>query len=195
VARGRWRDRYPVTRHLLERWRKPKPEDVPVRLPFSDIIEFAIALLSISPRELQALRWTFAQRKWLLDHMLACGRSAEGIEPNKLATKQIELRLPNKVLVRLHHFAVRELPKGASNAAVIDRVLTALDEAWHRHERPSHAASSDKQSSPTLSAPQAMQTCAHPPRWRLYWRKGNCRSTGHAGLWASSKARDPGHQG
>lgn len=44
--------------------------------------------------------------------MLACGRAAEGIEPNKLATKQIELRLPNKDLVRLQHFAVRELPKG-----------------------------------------------------------------------------------
>lgn len=122
-----------MTRHLLERWRKPKPDDVPVRLPFSDIMEFAIALLSISPRELRTLGWTFAQRKWLLDHMLACGRAAEGIEPNKLATKQIELRLPNKDLVRLQHFAVRELPTGASNAAVIDRVLTALDEAWHRH--------------------------------------------------------------
>ena len=62
--------------------------------------------------------------------------------PNKLATKQIELRLPKKDLARLQHFAVRELPKAASNTAVIDRVLTALDQAWHRHERPSHAASS-----------------------------------------------------
>lgn len=137
-----------MTRHLLERWRKPKPDDVPVRLPFCDIMSSRCASVDLAP-ELRALGWTFAQRKWLLDHMLACGRAAEGIEPNKLATKQIELRLPNKGLVRFAAFAVRELPKGASNAAVIDRVLTALDEAWHRHERPSHAASSDKQTSPT----------------------------------------------
>lgn len=138
-----------MKRLSLKRWRKPKPDDVPVRLPFSDILEFAMALLSISPHELRALGWTFAHRKRLLDHMLACGRAAEGIEPNKLATKQIELRLPKKDLARLQHFAVRELSKAASNAAVIDRVLTALDEAWHRHERPSHAACSGEQSSPS----------------------------------------------
>lgn len=138
-----------MKRLSLKRWRKPKPDDVPVRLPFSDIMEFAIALVSISPCELRALGWTFAQRKRLLDHMLACGRAAEGIEPNMLATKQIELRLPKKDFVRLQQFAVRELPKAASNAAVIDRVLTALDQAWHRHERPSHTASSGVQSSPT----------------------------------------------
>lgn len=120
-----------------------------MRLPFSDIMEFAIALLSITPRELRTLGWTFAQRRRLLDHMLACGRAAEGIEPNDLATKLIELRLPKKDLVRLQHFAMRELPKEASNAAVIDRVLTALVEAWHRHERPSHIASAGEQSSPT----------------------------------------------
>jgi hypothetical protein len=49
----------------------------------------------------------------------------------------------------LQHFALRYLPKAASDAAVIDRVLAALDEAWHRHERPSLAASSGQQSSPT----------------------------------------------
>jgi hypothetical protein len=69
------------------------------------------ASVGLAPRAANAGA-TFAQRKWLLDHMLACGRAAEGIEPNKLATKQIELRLPNKDLVRLQHFAVRELPKG-----------------------------------------------------------------------------------
>lgn len=138
-----------MKRLSLKRWRKPKPDDVPVRLPFSDIMEFAMALLSISPHELRALGWTFAARKRLLDHMLSFGRAAEGIEPNKLATKQIELRLPKKDLARLQHFAVRELPKAASNAAVIDRVLTALDEACHRHERPSHAACSGEQSSPS----------------------------------------------
>lgn len=138
-----------MTRSLLKGWRKPKPDDVPVRLPFSHIMEFAMALLSISPHELRALGLTFAHRKRLLDHMLACGRAAEGIESNKLTTKQIELRLPKGDLARLQHFAVRELPKAASNAAVIDRVLTALDEAWHRYERPSHAACSGEQSSPT----------------------------------------------
>ena len=87
-----------MTRSLLKGWRKPKPDDVPVRLPFSHIMEFAMALLSISPHELRALGLTFAHRKRLLDHMLACGRAAEGIESNKLTTKQIELRLPKGTL-------------------------------------------------------------------------------------------------
>jgi hypothetical protein len=32
-------------------------------LPFDDIMEFALALLSLSPTELDALGWTFADRK------------------------------------------------------------------------------------------------------------------------------------
>ncbi|WP_255325682.1 MULTISPECIES: hypothetical protein [Sphingobium] len=100
-----------MKRLSLKRWRKPKPDDVPVRLPFSDIMEFAIALVSISPCELRALGWTFAQRKRLLDHMLACGRAAEGIESNMLATKQIELRLPKKDLVRCSNSRCANCPR------------------------------------------------------------------------------------
>ena len=33
-----------MTRSLLKRWRKSKQDDVPVRLPFSDIMEFATGL-------------------------------------------------------------------------------------------------------------------------------------------------------
>jgi len=57
--------------------------------------------------------------------------------------------LPKKDLAQLQRFAVRELPKAASNAAAIDRVLTALDEAWHRNERSSQAGSSGAQPSCT----------------------------------------------
>jgi len=71
----------------LKRWRKPMPDNVPLRIPFGDITEFAMALLSISLRELRALGWTFAERKRLLDHMHPCGRQAEGIKPNKLIAK------------------------------------------------------------------------------------------------------------
>lgn len=45
-----------MTRSLLKRWRKPKPDDVPVRLPFSNIMEFAITLLSSNRGAEAALR-------------------------------------------------------------------------------------------------------------------------------------------
>jgi hypothetical protein len=47
----------------------------------------------------------------------------------------IEIVVPKADLSRLQQFAVRELPKAASNAGVIDRVLTALDEAALEQER------------------------------------------------------------
>jgi hypothetical protein len=43
------------------------------------------------------------------------------------------LKLPQRDLERLQDFALRELPKLASNAGVIDCVLTALDAASRRH--------------------------------------------------------------
>lgn len=46
-----------------------------------------------------------------------------------------EILVPKADLIRLQRFAVRELPKAASNAGVIDRVLSALDEAVHREGR------------------------------------------------------------
>ncbi|HKU08126.1 MAG TPA: hypothetical protein VJR30_18830 [Bradyrhizobium sp.] len=106
-----------------------------LRLPFDDIMEFAIALLSISPHELEALGWSFADRKRFLDHFLASGRAAQGVKLEHLGKMLIEIVIPKADLSRLQQFAVRELPKAASNAAVIDRVLGALDEAAHRQER------------------------------------------------------------
>lgn len=112
-----------------------RKDDVRLRLPFDDIMEFAIALLSISPHELEALGWTFADRKRFLDHFLASGRAAQGVKLENLGKMLIEIVVPKADLSRLQQFAVRELPKAASNAAVIDRVLGALDEAAHRQER------------------------------------------------------------
>lgn len=106
-----------------------------LRLPFDDIMEFAIALLSISPHELEALGWSFADRKRFLDHFLASGRAAQRVKPAHLGKMPIEIVLPKDDLTRLQQFAIRELPKAASNAGVIDRVLIALDEAVHRKER------------------------------------------------------------
>lgn len=112
-----------------------RKDDVRLRLPFDDIMEFAIALLSISPHELEALGWSFADRKRFLDHFLASGRAAQGVKLENLGKMLIEIVVPKADLSRLQQFAVREVPKAASNAAVIDRVLGALDEAAHRQER------------------------------------------------------------
>jgi len=121
-----------VTRSPIQRWRERGGRTVHLVLPFDDIMEFALALLALSPRELQALEWTFADRKRLLDHFLASGRTAQGANPEKLASMPIELALPQRDVDRLQRFARRELPKSASNAAMIDRVLAALDGASHR---------------------------------------------------------------
>ena len=119
----------------LFRRSRSRKDDVRLRLPFDDIMEFAIALLSISPHELEALGWSFADRKRCLDHFLASGRAAQRVKPENLGKMPIEIVLPKDDLTRIQQFAVRELPKAASNAAVIDRVLIALDEAVHRKDR------------------------------------------------------------
>jgi hypothetical protein len=95
-------------------------------------MEFALALLTLSPPELAALGWTFADRKWLLDHFLETGKAAQGVPPERLGATPVELRLPQRDVDRLQQFAHREIPKAASNAGVIDRVLTALHAASHR---------------------------------------------------------------
>jgi len=119
---------------LIRRVRSRK-HDVRLQLPFDDIMEFAMALLTISPEELEALGWTFADRKRFLDHFLASGRAAQGVKLEDLGKMPIEIVVPKDDLTRLQQFAVRELPKAASNAGVIDRVLGALDEAAHQQER------------------------------------------------------------
>lgn len=114
---------------------RSRKHDVRLRLPFDDIMEFAIALLTINPEELEALGWTFADRKRFLDHFLASGRAAQGVKPEELGRMPIEIVVPKADLTRLQQFAVRELPKAASNAGMIDRVLSALDEAARRPKR------------------------------------------------------------
>src|SRR3546814_18840002 len=77
-------------------------------------MEVAIALLSISPQELEALRWTFADRKRLLDHLLASGRAAQGVDTARLGMLPIEISIPRDDLTKMQQFAVRELPKARS---------------------------------------------------------------------------------
>ncbi|WP_066806311.1 hypothetical protein [Sphingomonas asaccharolytica] len=121
-----------MTRGLAQRWRRRGGRIVRLLLTFDDIMEFALALLALSPAELEALGWSFADRKRLLDHFLASGKSAQGVDPGRLAKTPIELGMPQRDVERLQLFARRELPKAASNAGVIDRVLSALDAASHR---------------------------------------------------------------
>ncbi|WP_099046479.1 MULTISPECIES: hypothetical protein [Pseudomonadota] len=116
-----------VKRALVERWKSRRGRGVQLRLPFDDIMEFAIALLSISPQELELLGWSFADRKRLLDHFLASGRAAQETDPEALGATPIELTIPRADLERLRRFAVREFPKAASHAAVAERVLRAIE--------------------------------------------------------------------
>lgn len=121
-----------MTRGPLRRWRERGGRAVRLVLPFDDIMEFALALLSVTPAELKALGWTFGDRKRLLDHFLASGKAAQGSKPEDLPNLPITLALPQRDVDRLLRFARRELPKAASNAGMIDRVLAALDTASHR---------------------------------------------------------------
>jgi len=92
-------------------------------------LEFALPLLSLSPAEPEALAWSFSDPKRLLDHFLASGSSAEHRDPEQLARTIFEYGVPARDLERLRRFAHRDLPKAASNAAMLERVADALDEA------------------------------------------------------------------
>jgi hypothetical protein len=118
-----------MTRGLGERWRRRGGQAVRLVLTFDDIMEFALALLSVPPDDLEALGWSFADRKRLLDHFLRSGKAAQRIPRETLGQSLITLRLPRRDLAPLQRFARRELPKAASNAAMLDRVLRVLDEA------------------------------------------------------------------
>jgi hypothetical protein len=124
-----------VTRDPIQRWRERGRRTARIVLTFDDIMEFALALLSVSPAELEALGWTFADRKRLLDHFLRSGKAAQGVRSEDISRMPIELVLPQRDVDRLQHFARRELPKAASSAGVIDRVLAALNLASHRRRR------------------------------------------------------------
>src|SRR3546814_2787199 len=96
MERRRRRDFDSVNQGVFKRMRRGRKDGARVRLPFDDIMEFAIALLSISPQELEALRWTFADRKRLLDHLLASGRAAQGVDPERLGMLPIEISIPRR---------------------------------------------------------------------------------------------------
>lgn len=111
----------------LRSWRERGGRQVTIALPFDDIMEFALALLSVPPDELEELGWSFADRKRLLDHFLRSGKAAQGVSRDVLGQTLITLRLPRRDIARLQPFARRALPKAVSNAAMLDRVLRVLD--------------------------------------------------------------------
>ncbi len=116
-----------MSRSPLRRWRERGSRIVTIALPFTDIMEVALALLSLAPDELASLGWTFADRKRLLDHFLASGKAAQRADHATLGQARLELRLPLRDVRRLRTFVHRELPKAASNAAQLDRLGAILD--------------------------------------------------------------------
>lgn len=89
-------------------------------------MQIALALLVLSPAELETLGWSFAVRKPLLDHFLASGKAAQRTDRATLGETLLELRLPLRDVCRLQTFLRRELPKAVTNAAVPDRLGAAL---------------------------------------------------------------------
>ena len=121
-----------MSRGLIRRWRERGGRTVHIVLPFDDVMEFALALLSVSPAGLEALGWTFADRKRLLDHLLIAGKVAQGMPSEALPDMPVELAIPQRDVARLQEFVRRELPKAVSNAAMLDGVLAAFNDASHR---------------------------------------------------------------
>lgn len=102
---------------------------VKLELLFDDIMEFALALLALSPAELETLKWSFRDRKRFLDYLLASGKVAQGKTPAELKNTAITLHLPAREARRLQAFAQRDLPKAATNAGMLHRVDQALARA------------------------------------------------------------------
>jgi len=118
-----------MTKGPLQSWRERGGRRAVIVLPFDDIMEFALALLSVPPEELEELGWSFADRKRLLDHFLKSGKVAQGVARETLGQTLITLPLPRRDIALLQRFARRALPKAASSAAMLDRVLRVLDAA------------------------------------------------------------------
>ena len=114
---------------LLLAWNRRGGRPVDLALSFADIMEVALALLSLTPAELEELGWSFEDRKRLLDHLLRSGKEAQEVRRASLQKAHLKLRLPARDVRRLQHFVRRELPKAASNAGVIERLGAALDAA------------------------------------------------------------------
>ena len=68
-------------------------------------------------------------RKRLLDHLLQSGKQAQSVDRDKLDQTLLRLALPARDVRRLKRFAQRELPKTATNAAVIERLSTVIEAA------------------------------------------------------------------
>src|SRR3546814_18672607 len=100
-----------MTRGPLRKWRERGGRRVRIALPFDDIMEFALALLSVSPEELEALGWRFADRKRLLDHFLRSGKAAQRIAPHRRGAQPIEPRLPHRDAHPRPHFPTRRAPQ------------------------------------------------------------------------------------
>ena len=119
-----------MTRAPLRRWNERGGRRLAIALPFDDIMEFALALLSVSPEELEGLGWSFADRKRLLDHFMKSGKGAQGVAPEVLGQTLIRLYVPRRDIELLQRFAQRALPRTASNAAMLDRMLRVLRAAY-----------------------------------------------------------------
>ena len=115
---------------LLLAWNRRGGRPVDLALSFADIMEVALALLSLTPAELEDLGWSFEDRKRLLDHLLRSGREAQEVSRSSLQKAHLKLRLPARDVRRLQHFVRRGLPKAASDAGVIERLGAALDAAF-----------------------------------------------------------------
>ena len=114
---------------MLRRWRERAGRIIRLQLPFDDIMEFALALLALSPEELESLGWSFADRKRLLDYFLRSGKAAQNVDPEVLGRTPLTLALPARDVARLRRFATRQLPTLATNAAMLDRVGRVLEAA------------------------------------------------------------------
>jgi hypothetical protein len=94
-------------RSASQRWRERGGRTVRIALPFDDIMEIALALLALSPAELEALGWSFADRKRLLDRFLASGKAAQRTDREALGRTRLDLRLPLRDVRRLQTFVHR----------------------------------------------------------------------------------------
>ncbi len=88
----------------LQRWRERPGRTVRVTMTFPDVMEVALALLALSPAEVAALGWSFANRKRLLEHFLIAGKSADRIEPEALDEAVVTFRVPLRDIEKLRHF-------------------------------------------------------------------------------------------
>jgi hypothetical protein len=93
---------YRLMRDPSRRWRERGGRPVRLALSFDDIMEIALALLALSPVELEALGWSFADRKRLLDHFLASGKSAQGTDPATLGEVTLTSVLSHPIIVSDH---------------------------------------------------------------------------------------------